>query len=186
MSGAPRVVGVIGPSGVGKDSLIAALAASAPGFRALQRVVTRPADETEPFRSVTEAEFKAMAEAGAFALHWSAHRLRYGVPRAEIAALGPGETGLVNLSRSVLAEASRVLPGFAVLQLTAPPEVLALRLSDRGRETGADIAARLARPAPALPEGLEIVVVDNGGTLDQAVRAASRALSRPSGRSSIR
>ncbi len=172
----PRVVAIVGPSGVGKDSLIAALAAR-PGMRALRRVVTRPADPSEPFHPATEAEFDAMVRADAFALHWSAHGLRYGVPLSEVEALAAGDTGLLNLSRAVLARAARVLPGFAVLQVTAPRDVLARRLAGRGRECEAEIRTRLARSGPALPEGVDAISVDNGGTLDQAVREAARALS---------
>ncbi len=172
----PRVVGVVGPSGVGKDSLIAGLAAQA-GMRALRRVVTRPADPTEPFLPATDAEFDAMVRERAFALYWSAHGLQYGIPRAQVDTLMPGETGLVNLSRTVLRDASLVLPRFGVLQVTAPDNIVARRLAGRGRESAGEIAARLARPCHPLPEGLEVVTVDNGGTLDQAVRDAVAALS---------
>ncbi len=168
----PRVVAVVGPSGVGKDSLIAALAAAEPAMRPLRRVVTRPADGTEPFRSVTSDRFDAMEAENAFALSWGAHGLRYGVPRSEIEALGPGETGLVNLSRGVLNRAGASLPRLAVLSVTAPAAVLARRLATRGREDEAAIAARLARPAPEFPAGLPVLTLDNGGPLDGAVRTA--------------
>lgn len=168
---AARVVAVVGPSGVGKDTLIGALART-PGMRAMRRVVTRPADPTEPFLAATEAEFEAMARDGVFALHWAAHGLRYGVPRAEIAAVGAGETGLVNLSRNVLDLAADVLPRLAVLSVTAPAEVLAARLAGRGRENADAIRARLSRPAPPVPEGLPALTLDNGGPLDQSVAAA--------------
>ena len=172
----PRVVAVVGPSGVGKDSLIAALAAADPRLVPLRRAITRPADATEPFRPVTDAEFDAMAARGAFVLTWGAHGLRYGVPRAGIAALGPGETGLANLSRGVLEAAARVLPRLAVLSVTAPAGVLASRLAGRGREDAAAIAARLARPAPSPPDGLPTVTLDNGGALAATVAAARRWL----------
>ncbi|PWJ21890.1 phosphonate metabolism protein/1,5-bisphosphokinase (PRPP-forming) PhnN [Jannaschia seohaensis] len=165
----PRTLAVVGPSGVGKDSLIAGLAARGPRLRPLRRVVTRPADETEPFLSVDPACFARMEAAGAFVLSWDAHGLRYGVPRAEVAALGPGQTGLVNLSRGVLDRAAAVLPGLAVLSVTAPADVLARRLAGRGREKAADIAARLARPAPPIPAGLPVLELDNGGALEASV-----------------
>ena len=67
---------MVGPSGVGKDSLIAALAAADPRLVSLRRAITRPADATEPFRPVTDAQFDAMAATGAFVLAWGAHGLR--------------------------------------------------------------------------------------------------------------
>ena len=175
----PRLVAIVGPSGVGKDSLIAGLAAADPRLRPLQRVITRPADGTEPFRSVTPDEFEALSTRDAFLLHWDAHGLRYGIPCAEVAALTAQETGLVNLSRGVLDQAARLIPDLVVLSVTAPAEVLAARLSQRGRESMANIAARLSRARPAPPTGLKVVTVDNGGDLDQAVGAALAALSEP-------
>lgn len=171
-----RVAAIVGPSGVGKDSLIAALAAADPRLRPLRRVVTRAPDPTEPFESATLGAFEAMRRADRFVLHWDAHGLLYGVPRSGVAALASGETGLVNLSRGVLAEAARALPGLRVLVVSAPPEVLTRRLAERGREDGGDIGARLSRPPPALPAGLPMAPVDNGGALAQAVREALAAI----------
>ncbi len=179
MSGVPpRIVAVVGPSGVGKDSLIAALAAADPAMRPLRRDVTRAANGTEPFRSVTDAEFDDLEAGNAFALAWGAHGLRYGVRRAEIAALAPGETGLVNLSRGMLARAAEVLPWLAVLSVTAPADVLAARLASRGREDAPAIAARLARRVPTIPEGSPVLELDNGGALDATVAAARRWLAQ--------
>jgi ribose 1,5-bisphosphokinase PhnN len=55
--------------------------------------------------------------------------------------------------------------------------VLAARLAARGRESAADIAARLARD-PGLPEGLDIEQVANDGTPEQGVARMVAALSR--------
>ena len=171
MSG-PRVVAVIGPSGVGKDSLIRGLVSADPAMVWLRRVVTRPADPTEPFQPATDAGFDAMEMDAAFALTWGAHGLRYGVPRTEVAAIAPDRTGLVNLSRCVLGRAVDVLPRLIVLSVTAPPEVLARRLAGRGREDAEEIARRLARPDPVLPPGLPVLDVDNSGSLDSSVAVA--------------
>lgn len=175
----PRLAAVVGPSGAGKDSLIAALAAADPRLRPVRRVITRTADGTEPFQSVTPEEFEALAEQDAFLLFWTAHRLRYGIPRTAVAALTAGETGLVNLSRGVLDRAAALVPDLVVLSVTAPVAVLAERLSRRGREAYPDILDRLARSRPAPPTGLRIVTVDNGGDLDHAVGVALAALSGP-------
>jgi ribose 1,5-bisphosphokinase len=55
-----------------------------------------------------------------------------------------------------------------VAVVTAPPEVLAERLRRRNREDVGDIAARLARAAAYAPAGPDVVVIDNGGSLDAA------------------
>lgn len=173
MSPAP-VIAVVGPSGVGKDSLIRALAARDPRLRPVRRVITRPQGaQGEDCEVVGAAEFARRAAGGGFALCWQAHGLHYGIP-AGIAQLRAGARGvLVNLSRAVLLDAQARFAPFVVLALSAPPEVLAARLAARGREDGADRAARLARAAAPLPEGLARVIrIDNGGPLRVTVEAA--------------
>ena len=168
-----RFFAVVGPSGVGKDTLMEAAAARVPGLRLVRRVITRPASAGgEDFEGVSEAVFEARAAEGAFALHWQAHGLRYGVPVSVREDLAAGHLCLVNLSRSVLADAQAMFPGFAVVHLTAPVGVLAGRLAARGRESAEVIAARLARAGFALPDGLsDVIRVENTGTVDEAAEA---------------
>lgn len=175
-----RLFFVVGPSGVGKDTLLAGAVAADPRLHWARRVITRP--ETaggEPFEGVSAAEFAARLAAGEFALHWQAHGLSYGIAKAELAPLGAGRDVLVNGSRAALGLALARFPGLAVLRITAPPEVLAARLAARGRETAADIEARLQRAAYALPEGLIPIDIANDATpeagiarLLSAIRAA--------------
>jgi ribose 1,5-bisphosphokinase len=171
-------VAVVGPSGAGKDSLIAALVARRPGLIAVRRVVTRPARPgDEPFEPATPAAFARRVAAGGFVLHWQAHGLHYGIPAGVEADLAAGRDCVMNLSRGVLAEAAARWPRLRVVAVTARPEVLAQRLAARGREDAAAVARRLARAgAIALPAGLDVVQVDNSGTLEAAVAAALAAL----------
>lgn len=171
---AALVIAVVGPSGAGKDTLIAALQAARPGLRAARRVITRPEQAGgEPFEGVSEAVFAQREAEGAFALCWDAHGLRYGIPRA---ALEEGAV-LVNLSRKVLAEAqARFAPRFVVLNVTASPAILAKRLAGRGREDEEDIAARIARADTPLPAGLPAVGIDNGGALEDSLAQAVAAI----------
>ncbi|MBY6139720.1 phosphonate metabolism protein/1,5-bisphosphokinase (PRPP-forming) PhnN [Leisingera daeponensis] len=168
------VIAVVGPSGVGKDSLMSALAVSGPQLRVMRRVVTRaPEAGGEDYQPVSEAEFSALAGNGVFALHWQAHGLCYGIPR-DIEKQREGSGGvLVNLSRTVLLEAQEVFGDFIVLSVTARQEVLAERLAARGREDAANVQKRLARAVNPLPGGLSRVhEIDNSGALSKAVNAA--------------
>ncbi|ROU02443.1 phosphonate metabolism protein/1,5-bisphosphokinase (PRPP-forming) PhnN [Histidinibacterium lentulum] len=172
-----RLIAVVGPSGVGKDSLIAALCVARPGLVRARRVITRPPAASEPFEAVSEAEFERRRAAGGFALHWRAHGLGYGIPRQTLAEVREGAEVIANLSRGVLTEAARGYPAVLILSVTAPAEVLAHRLGARGREAAAEIARRLARPAPPLPPGVRAAPVDNGGRIEDAVAQALAALS---------
>ncbi|MFT7027803.1 MAG: hypothetical protein ACJAVS_002035, partial [Paracoccaceae bacterium] len=53
------------------------------------------------------------------------------------------------------------------------------RLAARGREDAADIAARLARAAFALPDGVDAAMIRNDGSLAKGVAAMLAALAPP-------
>ncbi|MGF1501137.1 MAG: phosphonate metabolism protein/1,5-bisphosphokinase (PRPP-forming) PhnN [Paracoccaceae bacterium] len=167
---------VVGPSGVGKDTLIDRARATRPDLVALRRVVTRPADAGgEAIDSVDEETFRTMEAAGAFALAWRAHGLAYGVPYAAAEALAAGRDVIANVSRGVVHQAQAVFDPVRVIVVTAAPEVRAARLAARGRESAEEIRARLSREAPPMPsEG--VTVVRNDGTLEEAVAAFLAAL----------
>ncbi|MEO0621352.1 MAG: phosphonate metabolism protein/1,5-bisphosphokinase (PRPP-forming) PhnN [Pseudomonadota bacterium] len=168
---------VVGPSGAGKDTLIEAAARARPDLLVPVRRVTRPADAGgEVIESLSPEAFDAAEAAGAFLLSWRAHGLAYGVPGEAAEALASGRDVLVNVSRSVVAEARERYQPLRVVVVDAPAEVLAARLAGRGRETPEEIAGRLARAAYARPEGADVAVVDNGGSLEDAVAAFLAAL----------
>lgn len=172
-----RFIAVVGPSGGGKDSVMEGICAHVPALHRARRVITRaPEAGGEDFDAVTEAEFKSLADQGAFALQWQAHGLSYGIPAQVQDALAGGQDVLANLSRSVLAQADRIFARLVVLHITATPEVLAQRLASRGREDRAGRDLRLSRSAPPMPPGLQRVEVDNSHTLEASVSTAISAL----------
>lgn len=174
------LVAVVGPSGAGKDTLMAgarARLAGDPRFLFVQRSITRPAEAGgEDHAPTVRGAFLAARDAGAFALWWEAHGLLYGVPRTIEAEMEAGRVAVANLSRGVLAEAASRYR-LRVLLITAPAAVLAARLAARGREQADDIAARLAREV-ALPPGLDVVTVMNDGTVEQGVARILAALTQ--------
>jgi ribose 1,5-bisphosphokinase len=159
-----RLFFVVGPSGAGKDTLIAGAIAADPGLIWARRCITRSeATGGEPFEGLTEAEFDARLQAGKFALHWQAHGLCYGVPHAAFAPLENGQDVLLNGSRGAIAQAQAVFPNMRVINITAPDHILAQRLAARGREGASDVAQRLARASFALPKGVCAIEVINDG-----------------------
>ncbi|APG48300.1 phosphonate metabolism protein/1,5-bisphosphokinase (PRPP-forming) PhnN [Phaeobacter porticola] len=181
MSRSPQkapVIAVVGPSGVGKDSLMDALMQRHAGLLKQRRVITRaPELGGEDYEAVSEVEFADLCAERSFALHWAAHGLFYAIPQQIETARREASGVLVNLSRKVLLEAQAVFGDLVVLSVTAKPEALAARLSARGREDTAEVERRLARAGTPLPAGLaHVVEVDNSGDLQTAVVAAEAAL----------
>ncbi len=174
---AGRLFAVVGPSGAGKDTILAAAKAARPDLHVVRRVITRPESAGgEPFEGVTPQEFAARKASGGFALDWEAHGLRYGIPVTIERAIAEGRHVLFNGSRAMLGRAWEVFPSLSVIHVTASVPVLADRLAARGRESREDIARRLARASYDIPYGLPIRVVENNGALQDAVAAFLAAL----------
>ena len=148
-----------------------------PQMHLVRRVITRPPGlGGETYDAVSVAEFKTLAENGAFAVHWCAHGLWYGVPVTVKYQLNKGTDCLVNFSRRSLATAAAIFPRLVVLNITARPDVLAQRLATRGRETEDQIARRLAQASTPLPDGLDVLQLSNDGPLSQTVARAAALL----------
>lgn len=175
---AGRLYAVVGPSGAGKDTLIAAARAKRADLRIARRAITRTRSghDAEIFEPVTRAEFDRRAAAGEFALHWRAHGLCYGISRDIERALAEGRDVVFNASRAMLGPAWEEFPCLVCIHVTARPAVLAERLAARGREDRAEIARRLARAHYEIPYGIPIRVVENNGALGDAVAAFLAAL----------
>lgn len=168
-----RLVLVVGPSGVGKDTLIDA--ARALGLETCafpRREVTRAAElGGEDYVSVSDEMFDRRQAEGGYALSWRAHGLGYGVPADIEELLAAGRTVIANVSRAVIDEARRRYPNLVVVSVTADPDILRARLQARGRETEADIEARVARAAAFQVEGEDVFELRNDGAREDAVQA---------------
>lgn len=181
-----RLVLVVGPSGVGKDSVLDAARSLLQGRSDVifpRRVVTRaPGLGGEDYIAVDEAAFATMADEGAFALHWPAHGLLYGIPVTIDAQLRAGRQVVINVSRTIIDEARQRYPGMMVIGITAAPDVLRQRLQARNRESAAEIEQRLARAASFTLSGDDVAILHNDGALADAVQQFVALLDRQRGK----
>jgi ribose 1,5-bisphosphokinase len=164
---------VVGPSGSGKDTLLEGarqVLADNSRYRFVRRVITRPADAGgEAHEAVTQAEF-ARRE---FALQWQAHGLSYGIP-ADV--VEPDAVVVANVSRTIIADAARRFPT-RVIEVTAPADVLAARLTSRARENASDVAARLSRSV-SVPDYVHVETVTNDASPEDGIARFLAALNR--------
>ncbi|WP_185984628.1 phosphonate metabolism protein/1,5-bisphosphokinase (PRPP-forming) PhnN [Aureimonas mangrovi] len=176
---------IVGPSGVGKDTLISGAMAMLAGtgrYVQTKRVITRPAAIGEDHEPASTAAFDAMCADGAFLHHWGAHELRYGLRRTLLEDLAAGRNVLANGSRRALPDLAGTVDRLVVVEITASPALLAERLARRGRESADEIAARIAREVPPLPRTGDLVRIVNDGGVDEAVAALVAALERMASR----
>ncbi len=171
---------VVGPSGAGKDSLIAWCKVRFAGYDTVvfpRRAVTRSVhDGSEDHDTISEAAFEHQVSNGAYALHWRAHGLGYGIPASISADLAEGKSVVVNVSRAILDEARQRFAPVTVVSVTVPQDVLLQRLRNRSREAEHDIAGRLARSGEYRVAGPDVVTIDNSGSIAAAGAALAEVI----------
>ena len=167
---------VVGPSGAGKDALIAEACLRRPALYLMPKTITRPAEADEHI-PVTEEEFAKLKRDYAFSLSWDANGFRYGISRDLEARLEAGQSVILNGSRSIVADVLEKFEPARIIYVSARLDVLAQRLRERGRESDEEIELRLARADRAAPKGPSVFAVDNSDSLEDSVAVFLEALS---------
>ena len=164
-------IAVVGPSGAGKDTIIDYARERLnddSGVEFVRRVITRPSDAgSEDHDTLADAAFDEAEKQGAFALSWPAHGLKYGLPASVDRTIADGRVAIANLSRGALPALRQRYANVAVVEITARHDILAERLSARGRESRGEVLARLARTA-AVDRGADVITIDNSGAREEA------------------
>jgi len=122
-----KLIYVVGPSGAGKDSLMAYARQHLNGkkVRFVQRYITRPADAGgEAHTEITVEAFHQKRAAGYFALWWESHGNYYGISREIDRWLAEGDQVVVNGSRGYLPEAHKSYPDLVSVLVELSEEVL--------------------------------------------------------------
>lgn len=182
----PPLFYLVGASGAGKDSLLAAVRQRLPVDAALtfaHRYITRPAEAGgENHVALGHAEFRRRLASGCFAMYWHSHGLDYGIGREIDLWLDAGLAVVLNGSRGYLAEARARYPQLHPIHLRVSPWQLRRRLVARGRESATQIEQRLAQAArlDAALADQPLCRLDNDGpladTADQLVQILLQAL----------
>jgi guanylate kinase len=170
------VVVVSGPSGVGKDALLARIRERTDTFAVPVTMTTRPPREGEvhgrDYIFVTPDEFANALAAGELLEHAEVYGNSYGVPRSQLRdALAVGHDVIMRVDVQGSATLRRLLPG-ALFIFLAPPDRAALEARLRGRgDDAASVERRLAVADRelALSGDFDHVVVNAEDDLESAV-----------------
>jgi guanylate kinase len=147
----PLLVVLSGPSGVGKDAVLARMRKLGCPFHYVVTATTRPRRAREKnglnYHFLSRKEFQQMIDKHQL-LEWAnVYGNYYGVPKDEVSpALSKGVDTIVKVDVQGAATISKVLPQ-AVFIFLMPPSLEALekRLKRRRSESSEDLALRLAR-----------------------------------------
>jgi len=173
----PPVLAVVsGPSGVGKDALMARLLQGG-GFARPLTMTTRPPRPGEvdgvDYRFASRSAFEAALAAGELLEHADVHGALYGSPRRELrAALASGGDVLLQVDVQGALALRELLDG-ALLLFIAPESLdqLKQRLRARPGTAGEELARRLetARAELGQQDAFDHVVVNIEGDLEGTV-----------------
>lgn len=167
-----RLFFLVGPSGVGKDTLLQWVQGCAPeqhGIVFARRTITRSERAGEMHDAVDERTFWKLAGAGHFSMFWEANGLCYGIPRGIEAWLRAGSNVVVNGSREYVPQLLRQFPDARIIWVEADAEEIRRRIAARQREAGPALLRRLDRVTQfAPPGGDDVIRIDNSGPVEAA------------------
>lgn len=164
---------LVGPSGVGKDSVLDMIKRhdfdNKQPIIVAHRYITRPPRQNdENHIELTRTDFKSRKESGLFLFHWKSHGYRYGIGKEVLLWLEAGHDVIINGSRKYIHEAREIYPDLKIIWLTVSEEILRERLIQRGRESKKEIEARIARTLTLNPSKLRSsVIIYNGQSIDK-------------------
>ena len=173
----PLLVVLSGPSGVGKDTVLAGLKKSGHSFHFVVTLNTRPKrpDEGEgvDYHFVTKERFAEMIERDELLEHAVVYGDYKGIPKQQVRdALASGKDVLMRLDVQGAATVRRLVPEAVSIFITAPTEEeLVVRLRSRKTEPLDQLQLRIAESRQEMKRASEFdyVVVNRNGKVDQAV-----------------
>jgi len=173
----PLLIIISGPSGAGKDAVLALMKESDITFERIITVTTRPQRAMErdkvDYYFVTTAKFQDMREHGEL-LEWAqVYGNWYGVPKEAVkGALQKGRDVIIKVDVQGAATIKKIVPQSILIYLVTPSAgELENRLKQRSTESSADLALRTKIAAEELKQLalFDYVVINKPGEIAQAV-----------------
>jgi guanylate kinase len=173
----PLLIVLSGPSGVGKDAVLARMKKQGCPFHYVVTATTRPKRAKEKngvdYYFISPEEFQQMIDKGQL-LEWACvYGNYYGVPKEEISqALSKEKDVILKVDVQGAATLKKILPQAVFIFLTSPStEELEKRLRQRRSESSDDLALRLEKAAEeirSLPK-FDYVITSHQDKLDDVI-----------------
>lgn len=166
---------LVGPSGVGKDSVLEEIKyrniTQNPPLIVADRFITRNVREGDDNHiAISEGSFKAKKSNHQFLFDWESHGFKYGIDIQALDYLEDGFNVIVNGSRAYITQAKNIVSDIEIIWLSVSQNVLRDRLFARARESEIEIEARLKRAQEMeklKPKGCKTVY--NDGPIENTV-----------------
>lgn len=137
-----KIVLIVGPSGVGKDTLLKSARKELKGdINFVRRYITRKPDKSEKNFFLDEFAFEILKHNSFFASTWNAHGNYYGIARNSI----QNKVNVISISRAKISDFEKQYDKVFTINITVSKEELRNRLLLRKRESQEEIEKRLSR-----------------------------------------
>lgn len=149
MPNSARLFFLVGPSGVGKDTILSHLKKNEYSDRqpvVAHRYITRPVrEDDENHVELSSSDFYRRKESGLFLFDWESHGYQYAIGREVKKWRKAGLNVIMNGSRQYLQQARKTYPPLVPVWLTVSEDIMRKRLLQRGRENDEEIEIRIQR-----------------------------------------
>lgn len=162
-----KIVLIVGPSGVGKDTLLKyAKEIYKENINFVKRYITRVADTNENNYFVDDYAFEVLKNNGYFLSSWNAHGNAYGIPKSFL----KNGVNIISISRARIKDFENSYDNVYTINITIKKELLRQRLFNRGRETLEQIEKRLIRSYEKI-EAKKLIEFDNSRSLEESKKS---------------
>ncbi|MEK7354786.1 MAG: guanylate kinase [Chloroflexota bacterium] len=173
----PMLFILSGPSGVGKDAVLARLKASDYPMKYVTTLTTRPRRVNEKndvdYHFISAERFQEMIKNNEL-LEWAeVYGNRYGVPKEPVKrAFGQGHNVMLKVDIQGVANIKKIVPrAISIFLMPSSVEELERRLKHRHTESAFDMSRRLKIAESEMKElpGFDYVIINREGEIDRAV-----------------
>ncbi|MFK2821619.1 hypothetical protein [Arcobacter sp. YIC-80] len=161
-----KIVLIVGPSGVGKDTLLkGARKILKNEINFVRRYITRKPDKNEKNYFLDEFAFEILKHNSFFASSWNAHGNYYAIAKNSI----KNKVNIISVSRAKISDFEKQYDKVYTINITVPKEELRNRLLLRKRESLEQIEKRLNRSYPKI-EAENLIEFDNSKNIEVSIK----------------